>query len=184
MTKNLIEWAEKLQQQIRDITNDDLEKIASVPRGILDAWATLLRWNLSGGQVVRIGEEEENALLSHCLPADLNLQAARVKYEAMAYQLPDRKEWIVIARHAPAPSEIVVYGALRWAFNQPLISYVTELEDGTLASGFVNLLDQGTPSQINLIPGTSLGRGRRALNEAEISTEDYRFALALTKFYK
>lgn len=184
MTKDLYRLAEKLQRKLRELTGDDPSKVAAVPRVMLDAWATLQKWNLTGEAIVRITEEEEQGLLSHRLPNDLGLALAKLKHESLACQLPNRKEWIVIARHAPGPVEIVVYGPLRWAYKQPLLTYVTELEDGSLAAGFINIVDQPTPVHLSLQPGTLQGKKPKKLSEAEITTEDYRFTLALTKLYK
>ena len=154
-----------------------------VPRVQLDAWATLWRWHAGGERIWRISaamaEETEDMLL----PPDLDLATARVRGEAVAYQLPQRSEWIVIARHAPAPSKIPVHGAVRWAYAQPVLTYCANLAGGTLSAGYYSLADQPTPNQLSLRPGLTLGRSIRALTEASIAEEEYRVMLALIHHY-
>ena len=83
----------------------------------------------------------------------------------------------------PAPSEIPVYGAARWAYAQPVLTYCTALADDTLSAGYYSLTDQPTPATLSLRPGITLGQSIRALTEASIAEEEYRVALALIHHY-
>lgn len=154
-----------------------------VPHVQLDAWATLWRWHAGGERVWRISAAMAEETEDMVLPPDLDLATARVRGEAVAYQLPLRSEWIVLARHVPAPSVIPVYGAARWAYAQPVLTYFTALADGTMSAGYYSLTDQPTPSRLSLRPGITLGQSIRALTEASIAEEEYRVALALLHHY-
>jgi hypothetical protein len=160
--------------------------VDSAPRVLLDTWATLHRWNLTGKKGFRITEDYESLLIENPLPPDLPLATACPARDAMAYQLPDRREWIVIAR-IPAEMVIVVHGDIegkQYAFRDPLLTYLTETDSGGLAAGFFNLSDMPTPSKLQLQPGTSLGlTGERRLNPAEVTGEDWRVTLALLAFF-
>lgn len=156
-----------------------------VPRVLLDAWASLVRWHECGERVWRISAAAADETGDMLLPADLPLATARVRAEAVCYQLPARETWIVLARHAPAPCEVIVRGDLRWAYRQPVLTYCTQIDD-SLASGIYNLDDCPTAGSLPLTiaPGTSLGlRGVRPLGEAEVSEEEARISLALIHHY-
>jgi hypothetical protein len=113
----------------------------------------------------------------------MHLQPAPVRAEAMAYQMPDRAEWIVIARH-PAMAMINVYQDLGWQYRQPLLTYCMEPPSGGLAAGFFNLIDQPTPERLMLSPGTTLTMaGPRKLGTGEITEDDYRVTMAITHLY-
>ena len=138
---------------------------ATTPRILIDAWATLYQWHRTGEQAWRITPEQAQRLLDEPLPADIPLATATTRAPAMLYQLPERRQWILLARHqahqpTPSPAE----GPAAWAFAQPLLTYCTTLEDGTLAAGHFNLLDQPTP--------------------ATIAEEDYRVSLAIAQHYR
>lgn len=154
-----------------------------VPRVQLDVWATLYRWHAGGERVWRISAAMAEETEDMILPPDLDLATARTRGEAVAYQLPLRSEWIVLARHVPAPSEIPVYGAARWAYAQPVLTYCTMLADGTISAGYYSLTDQPTPARLSLRPGITLGQSIRALTAASIAEEEYRVALALIHHY-
>lgn len=153
------------------------------PRVLLDAWASLVRWHECGERVWRITPAAADETADMLLPADLPLATAPVRAEAVCYQLPDRSQWIIIARHTPAPCEVVVRGGVRFAYAQPVLTYCTLLADDTLASGFASLVDQPTPVELTLAPGHRYGRTLRALTEAECAEEDYRMSLALLHHY-
>jgi hypothetical protein len=154
-----------------------------VDRIYVDAWATLYRWHEAGERVWRISQAVADETEDMCLPSDLDLATARTRGEAVTYQLPVRSEWIVIARHAPAPCEVRVHGDVRWAYAQPVLTYCTMLADGSLAAGYYSLADMPTPDLLTLRPGATLGRSVRALTEASIAEEEYRVALALIHHY-
>lgn len=154
-----------------------------VARAQLDAWATLVRWHEHGERVWRISAAAADETADMLLPPDLPLATARVRGEAVAYQLPERSQWIVLARHAPAPCVVAVTEQVSWAWAQPLLTYCTLHDDGALASGYYSLTDQPTPATLSLRPGTTLGRTLRALTEASIAEDEYRVGLALIHHY-
>ncbi len=188
MTKHLYSLSARLQEQLLGAAmlypQDEWARHA--PRVQIDAWATLWRWHVTGEQIVRLTDEAEGAILARPLPVDLLLSTAPLRHESLALQLPDRSEWIVIARHAPAPAVIPVYGPHTWAYAQPLLTYVASSPRGTpegIASGYVNLIDQPTPRDLRLIPGTvtdiATERVASHLTEADVVREDYHLALAI-----
>lgn len=187
MTRDLHTQARRLQDQLlRAASSLPPETWARhVPRVLLDSWASLLRWHECGERVWRISAAAADETGDMLLPSDLSLATARVRAEAVCYQLPDRESWIVLARHAPAPCEVVVRGDVRWAYAQPVLTYCTEL-DGALSAGVYNLLDCPTADSLplSIAPGTSLGlKGMRPLGEAEVTEEDSRISLALLHHY-
>lgn len=186
MTKHLYRLAHALQETLRKSAGSPPAKnwVQSVPRMHLDAWATLFRWNQIGEPITRITEEQESALLEG-LPPDLDLARTPLSQPALAIQMPERKYWFVIARHE-AKEPIVVHGEQMWAFQNPIITYVSNCHDGLLMSGYVNLGDQPTPAHLRLYPGFALKSDGscQPLAEAEITEDDYRLALALSAFYR
>lgn len=182
------------------------------PRIQLDAWASLLTWHQSGEQVWRIREEQAERLLDEPLPAELDLATAPTRGHAVCYTLPDRREWIVLAR-IPANHTITVHGDLGWAYRQPVLTYCTTI-GARLASGYLQLLDQPHPPDLALRPGTALFRrlpptslagvsetvhspshppgggpgdgnfSQRQLGDADIVEEDYRVSLAIAQHYR
>lgn len=187
MTRDLYALAARLQDQLlrasASLPPDTWAK--EVPRVMVDAWATLSRWHQHGERVWRITPAAADETADMLLPPDLALATARTRGEAVAYQLPERSEWIVIARHAPAPCTVTVRGPdVGWAYAQPVLTYCTELADGALAAGYYNLIDQPTPARLELRPGTTLGLTTlRALSAADIAEDEYRVALALVHHY-
>lgn len=156
---------------------------AHVDRIYVDAWASLYRWHAGGERVWRISAAMAEETEDMVLPPALQLASARVRGEAVAYQLPLRSEWIVLARHAPAPCAVDVYGDQRWAYAQPVLTYCTMLADGSMAAGYYSLADMPTPDLLALRPGHTIGRSIRALTDASITEEEYRVALALIHHY-
>ena len=156
-----------------------------VPRVHLDAWATLYRWHAEGERIWRVTEQEEAWMLDHPLPARLPLIDAPVRAEALAVQLPDRSEWVVIARHATAPVTIPVHGDVRFGYTQPLLTYCSpgsRTDDGSLGSGFVNLIDQPEYGSIRLIAGTLTGEqdaAERQLTKDELGMDAYRLLVGI-----
>lgn len=176
MNRTIYALAESLQRKLGAISLND------APRVMIDAWASLYRWHVTGERVWRISDEQADRLMDEPLPPALNLATAPVRGEAVAYQLPDRSEWIVLARHAPAPCLVVVHGDCRWSYAQPVLTYCTELPDGSLASGYFSLADMPTPSVLELRPGMTMLSG--PLTAAEIAEEDYRVSLAIAQHYR
>lgn len=176
MTKDLHDLAHRLQDLLRAAPSMD-----QAPRGAVDGWAALYGWHRAGERWWRISEEHAERLLDEPLPADLQLAMAPTRGEGMAYQLPDRQDWIVLARWQP--QEIIpVWGERTVAYRQPVLVYATAAADGTLLSGYVSLIDQPTPPDVHLRPGVSLLRG--PLTDAEITEEDYRLSLAIAQHYR
>lgn len=187
MTRDLYRHAERLQRLLQQVAQGrGPDGLKDAPRIALDAWATLYRWHEGGERVWRISPAVADEMADVVLPPDLPLATAPVRAEAVAYQLPERGQWLVLARHAPAPAVVVVYGEIRWAYAQPVLTYCTELEDGTLASGGYSLTECPTAGSLpdRLRAGTSLGlQGARRLGEAETTEEEARLALALVHHY-
>lgn len=190
MKKSLYAHAQRLQPlllQYHQKASDPARWVEGVPRVLLDGWATLEAWHRCGEQVWRISRAVAEETADMTLPAGLALSTARTRGAAVAYQLPDRAEWVVIARHAPAPSPVTVMGAdIGWAFSQPVITYCTEGDDGGLCAGFISLADCPTAASLpDLIrPGSSLGQhGERQLGATETAEESARLSLALLHHY-
>lgn len=184
MKQNLYALAERLQTALlRAAADHPTDWAQRVPRVQLDAWATLSRWHAGRERVWRISAAMADETEDIVLPPDLDLAVARVRGEAVAYQLPLRSEWIILARHAPAPAEVVVRSSVRWAYAQPVLTYCTMLADGSMAAGYYSLLDMPTPDMLALRPGHTIGRAIRALTDASITEEEYRVALALIHHY-
>lgn len=187
MTRDLYTHATRMQAQLlRAASSLPAESWArEVPRVWLDAWASLVRWHECGERVWRISAAAADETGDMLLPPDLSLATARVRAEAVCYQLPDRETWIVLARHAPAPREVLVRGEVRWAFRQPVLTYCTEI-DGALAAGYYSLADYPTAGAlpVSIRPGTVHGlTGVRPLGDAETTEEEARLSLALLHHY-
>lgn len=170
-TKRLYMIATRLQNLILQAGS-----IEGSPRVFIDGWASLYRWTINHERVWRISEEQADRLLDAPLPANLLLATAPTRGEACCYILPDRRSWILVARHVPAPSEIVVRSDVRWAYAQPVVTYLSEDDSGGIETGYVNLTDQPTPADLILIPGT----GRSPINILDI---DAKLSLALAQHY-
>lgn len=192
MTKHLYRIATGLQETLLGAArlHPPDEWPLLVPRVQIDAWATLWRWNAAGEPVHRMTEAEEADILDHPLPASLPLLTAPARAGALAVQLPVRSDWIVIARHAPAPITIPVVGDVCYGFAQPLLTYCTPGSGSgpnSLGSGFVNLLDQPTMADLRLGAGTVTG-GQAAkivpLSDSDLVTDDYRLTLAIAALYR
>ena len=187
MKQSLYAHAQRLQPLLlryHEQAADPARWADAVPRVLLDSWATLEAWHRHGERVWRISRAVAEETADMLLPPDLSLATAATRGPAVAYQLPDRAEWIVIARHAPAPSAITVRGPdIGWGWRQPLLTYCTELDDGTLAAGYYSLTDQPTPARLSLRPGVTLGLTLRQLTAASIAEEEYRVGLALLHHY-
>lgn len=189
MTKHLYTLARNLQSALLQAAGDlpppvNWGKLAL--RVHLDAWATLYRWHEAGEPITRITPEAEDAILSGGLPPDLPLATAPLAQPALACQLPDRSQWIVIARHSPAPSHITLRAAHGWTFAQPVLTYCSNTETGGIMSGFVNLTDQPTLADLRLSPGRSIkSDGQiKSLSESEVTEDEYRLALAIHSLYR
>lgn len=185
MTKDIYRLADRLQRELLELAADRSPEdwAAHAPRVLLDAWASLYRWNHDGEHRWRISAAAADEVGDMLLPPDLPLATAPVRAKAVAYQLPDRGAWIILARHAPAPSDVIVRGDVRWAYAQPVLTYCTMIER-ELASGYISIADMPTAGALLLRPGLSLTlSGHRVLGAAEISEEDWRLSLALLHHY-
>jgi hypothetical protein len=102
----------------------------------------------------------------------------------VAVQLPDRDDWIVVARLLPSDI-IVVHGSQTWAYAQPVITYVANSGTG-IAAGYIGLHDQPTLAHLHLVPGTFAQKHGTItpLTEADITEDDYRLAIALSVLYR
>lgn len=187
MTSDLHALASRLQ--------DDLLRAADtlpadtwarqVPRALIDSWASLLRWHECGERVWRISRAAADETADMLLLPELPLATARVRAEAVCYQLPDRETWVVLARHAPAPRRVTVRDDVCWDYAQPVLTYCT-MVDGALAGGYYSLADYPTAGvlPLSIRPGTSIGlHGARQLGNAEVAEEDARVSLALIHHY-
>jgi len=185
MTKHIYRLASGLQDQLLGaaMLHPAGEWARLVPRVQLDAWASVWRWHIDGEIITRVTEEMAAAFAAHPLPGDLPLATAPLQSASLGVQLPDRSEWIVIARHAPAPATIPVHGQHHWAYAQPVLTYCASSALGSqtgLASGFVNLIDQPTPRDITLFAGrvTSM-ETEESRPITDISVDAQRLAIAL-----
>lgn len=190
MRSTLYAHAERIQPlllQYHQRATDPEHWVQDVPRVLLDAWATLSRWHEHREKVWRISAAAADETADMLLPAELPLAIAPVRGEAVVYQLPDRREWIVLARHAPAPCTVTVLGPdIGWAYRQPVLTYCTEGPDGDLRAGYYSLADYPTAGSLpDLIrPGMAIGlRGARPLGAADTTEESARVALALLHHY-
>lgn len=188
MTKHLYRHSTRLQEQLLGAALlHGPEWPRHTPRIYLDAWASLWRWHLAGEHVIRLTEEMEQDLLARPLPPDLPLATAPLQHEALAIQLPDPGQWIVIARH-PAKQPIQVQGDVAWVELSPMLTYCASGSSrDALHSGYHNLRDQPTPAALQLAPGivTDIATDitARPLNDVDILTDDYALTLALHVLY-
>lgn len=160
-----------------------------VPRGQLDAWAALVCWHELGEHVTRLTEEMEEALLEAPPDPATPLASTAVRREAIGIQMPDRSEWLVMAR-IPALARIPVHGAHHWGYRQPVIAWCGSSpsgnEDGYI-SGYINLLDQPTLADVRISGGlvtSLLTEESRARSAADLIGDDYRVSLALAVFLR
>ena len=190
MTKHLYRIATSVQEQLLGaaLLSPASEWPKQVSRVQLDAWATLWRWHAIGEPITRITPEAEDAMLDQPLPPDLPLATARTRSEALAVQLPDPREWIVIARH-PGNATIIVQSQHCYGYAQPLLTYCASSARGSesgYTSGYINLIDQPTIGDVRLYAGTitdAFTERQQALTEAEITDDDYRLAIAIHALY-
>ena len=139
--------------------------------------------------MTRITEEMEDRLTCKPLPPDLPLATVPLRRQALACQLPEPGQWIVIARHA-AEQPIQVYEALAWAERSPMLTYCASGASGhpdALRAGYINLRDQPTPAHLQLYKGTvtdqATDQPHHALTDADLITDDYLLTLALSALY-
>lgn len=190
MTKHLYRIATSVQEQLLGaaLLYPPAEWPKHVPRVQLDAWSTLWRWHAIGAPITRITPEAEDAMLDKPMPPDLPLATARTRSEALAVQLPDPSEWLVIARH-PANATIIVQSQHCYGYAQPLLTYCGSSSRGSAdgyTSGFINLIDQPTLAEVRLYAGTitdAITERQQALTDADVTSDDYRLALAIHALY-
>lgn len=176
--------AHRLQADLlRAVESAPADWTSAVQRVQLDAWATLARWNEHGERVWRISAAAADETADMVLPADLPLETAPFRAEAVAYQLPDRAQWVVIARHAPAPCVVPVAEGVSWAFRQPVLTYCTALPDGALGAGYYSLADYPTAGTLPLTIRPGVSSTGRKLTAPEVAEEDARVSLALLHHY-
>lgn len=172
MTKHLHQLAARLQRQM-------LGAGPSAPAVIRDAWASLYRWHEAGEHVYRLRTD----VRAPALPPDLALATAPVVRPAVCYVL-DRDQWLILARHQAREPVIVQAPDHVRAYSEPMLTYATELADGVLSSGTVNLRDTPTPRTLRIPAGTVLGElGTRRLEAEEMGDEMLRLARCLPYYY-
>ncbi len=188
MTKRLHRLAREIQEQLHGcaLLHDPDTWALHAPRVQLDAWATLLAWHTAGEPVTRLTDETEDAILSRPLPPDLALATAPLRRESLGIQCSERGVWVVIARH-PAGVSIGVQDTVSYGFRQPLLTYIANHPGGTgYAAGYVNLIDQPTPSRLTISPGTIMDAATervRPLGNEAITHDDYLLTLAIHVLY-
>ena len=169
MTEQLYRLSRVVQRQLLDGPWPPSKRV------LVDAWASFFRWHECGEHVFRV--RDRSPAIAHDLP----LSSAPVRREAQCYMLEG--EWIVLSR-IPALHPIPVHGERVLSFRQPLLTYCTETESSGMASGYFNLIDQPTPRELQLMPGTSIAElWSRNLDHEEISTEALRIVRTLPFFF-
>lgn len=170
MTKHLHKLAHDLQARLLSGGGPD-RHMHPVLR---DGWASLYRWHESGERVWRIEDAKPPELAD-----DLPLATANIYAPGVAYQMPDRAAWIVVARHT-VEEPIQVSPDQSYAFPEAMLTYVTQVDTG-IAAGCINLEEAPTWRDLYLAPGNS---GARALTQDDIAVEETRFLLALRYLYR
>jgi len=148
-------------------------------RVLVDAWAALVAWHESGDHIYRIRGGER----SPPIDANLPLASAPIRRDGQCFVI-GRDKWIILGRHqanalirVQAPEKLIGY-------KQPILCYATLLHSGGLSSGYFNLVDQPTPSQLHLRAGIALSSiGARQLDGEEISEEGLLLVQVLPFFY-
>lgn len=167
MTRKLYSLATRLQAKLLEAG------LAHMDNADRDAWATLFRWHQAGERVWRVKGP------SAALLPGLDLARAPTIASAVLYQLDDRSEWILVARHGAAEAIAVKAPDMVFAYPEPMLTYLTPVAD-TLASGVVNLQEMPTPADLWLPAGR---QGQRWLDQDDVSTEETRLRRVLPYFY-
>jgi len=174
MTKHLHTLAASVQDQLLR----GPWPVTQSQRGLIDTWASLVRWHQSGEHVYRIRPGER----SPAIDPDLLLATAPVVRDGQCYQL-EREQWIVVARHAKA-APVVVSPDRAMAYPADVLTYAAPVSGGTLASGYINLADMPTPRHLKLIPGISVAElWARRLESEEIAEEALMLVRVMPFFY-
>jgi hypothetical protein len=175
MTKHLHQLATRLQRSLLAAGWPTPPHLAVMR----DAWASLYRWHESGEHVYRLRTDVRAAPLL----ADLPLATAPVVRPGVCYVL-DRDQWLIIARHDARQPVIVRAPDYIRAYSEPMLTYATELADGVLAGGTINLRDTPTLHTLRIPSGTVIGElGTRRLEAEELGDEMLRLARCLPYYY-
>lgn len=174
MTANLLDLAAQVQATLlagcKPGHVGPPRPLPPVPR---DAWASLLTWHNAGQRVWRIREERP-------CPGDLDLSRPPVA-KGQAYQMPDRAEWIVLAR-LEAGEVVPVRDRVAYAFPEAMITWLGSPDaQGRISAGCINLPASRTWDDLWITPGDIYRRDgtRQALHSDDLSPDERKLALAL-----
>lgn len=177
MTKHL----QRMQAAFRDTLLErgtPLQK--PLPPTARDGYAALWTWEQCGYPIHRLTAQDLVAARAG-LPPDLRLATAATRGPALAYQLPERDQWIVLARIV-ARDPIEVSPDARYAYSETMLCYVTEI--GDWAIGCINLDKSPTVSTLQIAPGKMYRElYSQPLDRDDIKQEVMRIAMALPHFY-
>lgn len=150
-----------------------------LPPAARDGFAALAKW-IEYGECIHRLTSEQAIEARRGLPPDLRLAQDECR-GAVAYQLLDREQWIVLAR-VPARDPVAIQTAVAFAYPEPMLVYITALEEW--ATGCINLRDAPTPDKLRITPG-QLYRElySQPLEREDIQPEVRRLAMVLPHFY-
>jgi len=140
-----------------------------------DAWASLFRWHQAGGNVYRLREVRE-------CPQDLAING-KPRNRSCCVQLPNRTEWIVLARHEPGEVIGLNPGTDPWAYPDTTLTWCCDLDGRGLESGAINIDRYTRWREVWLMPGETVDLEQhaapRALHSDDLAGAERRLALAL-----
>lgn len=177
MTKHLL----RIQAALRaKLLERGLPLRPPLPPAERDGYAALWQWDHYDRHVHRLTPEQAMAA-RRGLPLDTRLDKDECR-GAVAYQLLERGQWIVLARiYARDPITVQDHHAL--AYAEPMLVYITDL-DGTWATGCVNLRDCPTPARLQIAPGKFYRElYSQPLEREDLREELIRLAMVLPHFY-
>jgi|GEM_PF-4843953 len=150
-----------------------------LPPAARDGYAVIAKWIEYGESMHRLTPEQAVSA-RRGLPPDLQLARDECR-GAVAYQLLERDQWIVLAR-VPARDPVSLQPAVAFAYADPVLVYITALEDW--ATGCINLRESPTPGKLHIAPG-KMYRELYAtpLEREDIAPEITRLAMVLPHFY-
>lgn len=150
-----------------------------LPPAARDGYAALQKWIDGHEQIHRLTPEQAIAA-RRGLPSDTRLALDECR-GSIAYQMIERKEWIVLAR-ITARDPIQIQTGVAFAYPESMLVYITDV--GDWATGCINLRDAPTPDKLRIIPG-QMYRELYAtpLEREDIQPEIIRLAMVLPNFY-
>lgn len=147
-----------------------------------DGYSVLWQWGEAGEPIRRMTPEMVMQAREWGLPLDLPLAHAPTRAYALAYQLVDRGEWIVVGR-IPAGKQVIVSEPHAIGYSEPMLLYLTE-SDGTWRAGCYNLQHSPTPRQLRITPGRHFAElWTTVLDRSALETELLRLAQVLPHYY-